>query len=48
MATHAFGAVQDVVPDREAGIASIATAFGARATVRLALGAPQPPACSCS
>jgi 4-hydroxybenzoate polyprenyltransferase len=38
MASHAFGAVQDVVPDREAGIASIATAFGAAATVRLALG----------
>ena len=38
MASHAFGAVQDVVPDREGGIASIATAFGARATVRLALG----------
>ena len=37
MASHAFGAVQDVVPDREAGIASIATALGARATVRLAL-----------
>ena len=38
MASHAFGAVQDVVPDREGGIASIATAFGARATVRIALG----------
>lgn len=38
MASHAFGAVQDVVPDREAGIASVATAFGAPATVRLALG----------
>ncbi|MGI9824856.1 prenyltransferase [Agromyces sp. Marseille-Q5079] len=38
MASHAFGAVQDVVPDREAGISSIATAFGARATVRIALG----------
>lgn len=38
MASHAFGAVQDVVPDREAGIASIATAFGAARTVRLALG----------
>jgi len=37
MASHAFGAVQDVVPDREGGIASIATAFGARATVRLAI-----------
>jgi len=38
MASHAFGAVQDVVPDREAGIASIATAFGACTTVRIALG----------
>lgn len=38
MAAHAFGAVQDIVPDREAGIGSIATVFGARATVRLALG----------
>ncbi|MFE5671392.1 prenyltransferase [Agromyces sp. NPDC056523] len=38
MASHAFGAVQDVVPDRAAGIASVATAFGAAATVRLALG----------
>ncbi len=37
MASHAFGAVQDVVPDREAGIGSIATALGARATVRLAI-----------
>lgn len=37
MASHAFGAVQDVVPDREAGIASIATALGARTTVRLAM-----------
>ncbi|BDZ53348.1 prenyltransferase [Agromyces marinus] len=37
MASHAFGAVQDVVPDREAGIASIATAFGAATTVRIAL-----------
>lgn len=39
VASHAFGAVQDVVADREAGIGSIATAFGARATVRIALGA---------
>ena len=38
MASHAFGAVQDVVPDREAGIASIATALGASGTVRLAIG----------
>ncbi|MFA4842180.1 MAG: prenyltransferase [Agrococcus sp.] len=37
MASHAFGAVQDVVPDRDAGIGSIATALGARATVRLAI-----------
>lgn len=32
-ASQAFGAVQDVGPDREAGIASIATVLGARATV---------------
>ncbi|GLI29111.1 prenyltransferase [Agromyces rhizosphaerae] len=38
MASHAFGAVQDVVPDREGGIASIATVFGAKATVRIAIG----------
>ncbi|MDR7233906.1 prenyltransferase [Agrococcus sp. BE272] len=38
MASHAFGAVQDVAPDREGGIASIATVLGARATVRLAIG----------
>ena len=38
MASHAFGAVQDVVPDREGGIASIATALGAARTVRLAIG----------
>ncbi|GAB3848689.1 prenyltransferase [Nesterenkonia populi] len=37
MASHAFGAVQDIGPDREAGISSIATAFGARRTVRIAL-----------
>ncbi|QAB16564.1 prenyltransferase [Leucobacter muris] len=37
IAAHAFGAVQDIVPDREAGIGSIATAFGAGRTVRLAL-----------
>lgn len=36
-ASHAFGAVQDVRADREAGIKSIATVIGARATVRLAL-----------
>ncbi len=38
MASHAFGAVQDVVPDRAAGIHSIATVLGAKATVRLSLG----------
>jgi 4-hydroxybenzoate polyprenyltransferase len=37
MASHAFGAVQDVEPDREANIHSIATAFGAARTVRLAM-----------
>lgn len=37
VASHAFGAVQDVVPDREGGISSIATALGAARTVRLAL-----------
>lgn len=37
IASHAFGAVQDVVADREADIASIATVFGARTTVRLAI-----------
>lgn len=36
-ASHAFGAVQDVVADREAGIGSVATVIGARATVRLAI-----------
>lgn len=37
MAAHAFGAVQDISPDREAGISSIATVIGARTTVRLSL-----------
>ncbi|TXK18982.1 prenyltransferase [Homoserinibacter sp. GY 40078] len=37
MASHAFGAVQDVLADREAGIGSVATVIGARATVRLSL-----------
>lgn len=35
-ASHAFGAVQDVVADREGGIGSVATVIGARWTVRLA------------
>ena len=38
-ASHAFGAVQDVIADREGGIASIATVIGARATVRLSVAA---------
>ena len=36
-ASHAFGAVQDVLADREASISSIATVIGARATVRLSV-----------
>ncbi|QCB92662.1 prenyltransferase [Cellulomonas shaoxiangyii] len=36
MASHAFGAVQDVRADREGGIASVATVLGARPTVRAA------------
>ena len=39
MASHAFGAVQDVRADREAGIASVATVLGARATTRAAVAA---------
>ncbi|WP_144043004.1 prenyltransferase [Kytococcus schroeteri] len=38
MASHAFGAVQDVTADRAAGIGSIATMLGARATVRVSTG----------
>ena len=37
VAAHAFGAVQDIGPDRQAGIGSIATVFGAKWTVRFAL-----------
>lgn len=36
-ASHAFGAVQDVVPDRAGGIRSVATVLGARATVWFSL-----------
>ena len=39
MASHALGAVQDVKADREGDLSSIATAFGARSTTRLAAGA---------
>ena len=35
--SHAFGAVQDVVPDRIGRIRSVATAIGAAATVRFAM-----------
>jgi 4-hydroxybenzoate polyprenyltransferase len=37
IASHAFGAVQDVVADREGDIASVATVIGAKATVRLSV-----------
>jgi 4-hydroxybenzoate polyprenyltransferase len=37
--SHAFGAVQDVVSDRNGGIRSIATVMGAAWTVRFAVGA---------
>jgi len=33
MASHAFGAVQDIIPDRAGKLRSIATIFGARVTV---------------
>ena len=35
LASHAFGAVQDIIPDRKGGLSSIATVFGARTTSRL-------------
>lgn len=38
MASHAFGAVQDIRADREAGISSIGTVLGAKATTRFAFG----------
>lgn len=38
MASHAFGAVQDVTADRAGGIGSVATVIGARATVWFSLG----------
>jgi 4-hydroxybenzoate polyprenyltransferase len=37
MASHAFGAVQDIIPDRAARIHSVATALGARVTVWLSV-----------
>ncbi|QJU55408.1 prenyltransferase [Herbiconiux sp. KACC 21604] len=39
IASHAFGAVQDIVADREGGIGSIATVVGGKATVRMAFAA---------
>ncbi|AJM77059.1 prenyltransferase [Rathayibacter toxicus] len=38
-ASHAFGAVQDILADRAGGIGSIATALGAKATTRCAVAA---------
>jgi len=37
IASHAFGAVQDVIPDRAGNLSSIATSIGARATVWLSI-----------
>jgi len=37
IASHAFGAVQDVIPDRAGNLSSIATIIGARATVWLSI-----------
>ncbi|WP_368497965.1 prenyltransferase [Herbiconiux sp. A18JL235] len=39
IASHAFGAVQDIVADREGGIGSVATVVGGKATVRMAFAA---------
>lgn len=38
LASHAFGAIQDIKPDRQAGIASIATWLGAQKTLWLTIG----------
>lgn len=35
VASHAFGAIQDIIPDRKGGLKSIATIFGARTTIWL-------------
>lgn len=37
VANHAFGAIQDITPDKQAGIGSIATTFGAKKTIILCL-----------
>lgn len=39
VASQAFGAVQDIIADREGGVASVATVLGGAATVRFALAA---------
>ncbi len=39
IASHAFGAVQDIQADREGGLSSVATAMGAAWTSRFAMGA---------
>jgi len=36
VASHAFGAVQDIIPDRKGGLSSIATYLGAGKTMKLA------------
>lgn len=37
MASHAFGAVQDIIADKEADITSIATVIGGKQTIRFAI-----------
>ena len=37
MASHALGAIQDIIPDRKGNISSIATVFGANLTLRLVI-----------
>ena len=37
MASHAFGAIQDIIPDRAGHLSSIATVLGARKTVWFSL-----------
>lgn len=38
IASHAFGAVQDIIPDRAGGLSSIATWLGAKTTMRAVIG----------
>ena len=37
MASHALGAIQDIIPDRKGKIASIATVFGAKVVTRIVI-----------